>query len=167
MILWINGPFGVGKTTLGELLVERMPGAHLIDTERVGYLLRPVLDGPRPVKDFQDWPAWRALVVTYLAELHAELGTLVVPQSVYVEAYWVEIRDGLAARGVPLRAVTLDVDDAVLVRRIRRDLVEFRAARWRLDHIAAFREALPWLRRETEVLDASASPAELAGLLLK
>lgn len=167
MILWINGPFGAGKTTLANVLVQRLPDAHFIDTERVGYLLRPVLDALRPAADFQDWPAWRSLVVAYLGELHDELGgTLVVPQSVFVEAYWAEIRDGLKARGLPLRAVTLDVPTAELERRIRTDQLEAGAVGWRLEHIAAYRSALPWLARETEIIDASVSPAELAERLL-
>ena len=130
----------------------------------MGYLLRPVLDGPRPTKDFQDWPAWRALVVTYLTELHKELGgTLIVPQSVYVEKYWAEIREGLA--GIDMRAVTLEVDRAELERRIKDDALEAGSVAWRLERIADYVNALPWLRRETEMIDASGSPAELATLL--
>lgn len=164
MILWINGPFGAGKTTLAELLVDRMPDAHLIDTERIGYLLQPVLESHRPVKDFQDWPAWRALVVTYLAELQRELGgTLVVPQSVYVEQYWAEIAEGLS--GLEMRAITLDVPESELERRIRSDTVEVAAVGWRLERMADYRAALPWLRRETEVLDASVAPEELVAAL--
>ncbi len=167
MILWINGAFGAGKTTLANMLVRRMPDAHFIDTERVGYLLRPILDGPRPVKNFQDWPAWRALVVTYLCELHDELGgTLIVPQSVFVEQYWTEIRDGLLAHGVPLRVVTLDVDPAELERRIRTDELERGAVAWRLEHVATYAAARDgWLARETELVDAAASPDELADRL--
>ena len=164
MILWINGPFGAGKTTLANLLVQRIPNAHFIDTERIGYLLNPVLSTVRPVKDFQDWPAWRALVVTYLTELHEELGgTLIVLQSVYVEAYWSEIREGIS--GLPFTAVTLDVPIVELERQIRADELEAGSVGWRLERIDDYVAALPWLRRKTDVVDASVSAAELADAL--
>ncbi|MBG6053692.1 hypothetical protein IWX81_000082 [Salinibacterium sp. CAN_S4] len=164
MIFWINGPFGAGKTTLANLMVQRMPNAHFIDTERIGYLLNPVLSTLRPVQNFQDWPAWRALVVTYLTELHEELGgTLIVPQSVFVEAYWAELREGLA--DLPVRAITLNVPVGELERRIRSDEIEAGSVNWRLERIDDYVAALPWLRRETDIVDASLPAHELADAL--
>lgn len=40
MIIWVNGAFGAGKTTLGQHLHRRMPEALEFDPEYVGYLLR-------------------------------------------------------------------------------------------------------------------------------
>ena len=39
VILFLNGPFGIGKTTTAHLLVERLPGALLYDPE----LVEPVM----------------------------------------------------------------------------------------------------------------------------
>ena len=58
-IWWINGPFGVGKTTLVERLLERDPSLWSFDPERVGDFLRGVI--PERVRDYQSWRAWRAL----------------------------------------------------------------------------------------------------------
>jgi len=168
VILWVNGPFGAGKTTLATLLAERIPDAHLFDSETVGYLLQRVLNGPRPVGDFQDWRAWRTLVVETVAALQAELpgATIVIPQSVYVEQYWRELAEGMAARGLEVRAITLDVEAAELERRIRSDTVEFAAVDWRLEKMAAFAAARNWLARDTEMVDASGrSPQQLAEYL--
>ena len=164
MILWVNGAFGAGKTTLCDLLVDRIPDAVLFDSERVGYFLSPLLETARPVQNFQDWPAWRTLTVDAIAAVHAELGgTLVVPQSVLVESYWAELSTGIRDRGLTLRAVTLDVDPVELERRIRTDEVETGAVDWRLEHIERYRDARGWLARETELIDAtSRTPAELA-----
>lgn len=53
MIVWINGPFGVGKTTLATGLEARMPG-RVFDPEKVGFLLRSIIK--EPIDDFQHWP---------------------------------------------------------------------------------------------------------------
>ncbi len=39
MIIWVNGAFGAGKTTLCDELVERVPDAMLFDPEWVGHIL--------------------------------------------------------------------------------------------------------------------------------
>jgi hypothetical protein len=39
MIIWINGAFGAGKTTLAEELQRRLPEAMPFDPEYVGYTL--------------------------------------------------------------------------------------------------------------------------------
>jgi hypothetical protein len=39
-MVFINGPFGVGKTSVANVLVERIPGAMIYDPEKVGSFLR-------------------------------------------------------------------------------------------------------------------------------
>ena len=36
MIYWINGPYGVGKSTVAEALQKMLPKAHIFDAEEVG-----------------------------------------------------------------------------------------------------------------------------------
>ena len=36
MIILINGPFGIGKTTTARLLVRRLPGAVVYNPEHTG-----------------------------------------------------------------------------------------------------------------------------------
>lgn len=40
MILWISGPYGVGKSTLAEVLAGQLPGAMIFDAEAVGNAVR-------------------------------------------------------------------------------------------------------------------------------
>ncbi|GHG01080.1 hypothetical protein GCM10017783_11610 [Deinococcus piscis] len=58
-ILWINGPFGVGKTQAAYALAQRLPGSFVCDPEQLGFALQrmtpPLLRG-----DFQDIPLWRS-----------------------------------------------------------------------------------------------------------
>ena len=58
MLLWINGPCGVGKTATAFELNRRLPGSVLCDPEHVGYGMRRML--PRSLwRRWQDIPAWR------------------------------------------------------------------------------------------------------------
>lgn len=54
VIVWVNGPFGGGKSTLVEELRPRWPEALVFDPEMVGYVLREIVDVP--TGDFQDLP---------------------------------------------------------------------------------------------------------------
>ncbi|MFF7216159.1 AAA family ATPase [Streptomyces sp. NPDC008238] len=161
MIIWLNGTFGAGKTTTCAHLERLVPGAHVFDTEQVGFMLRHTLARAVPVRDFQEWPPWRALTVASLAQLHGYLGgTLIVPQTVLVEEYWREIARGLEQSGLPVRHFVLHTDPATLTRRIEQDTVETGARQWRLDHLEEYAKALPWLRAAATVVDTTAAPPE-------
>jgi hypothetical protein len=159
VIVWLNGTFGVGKTTTARALLPLLPGSRIFDSEYVGFMLRHVLT--EPVRDFQDWPPWRSLVVrTAVDVLDFVGGTLVVPQSVLVEAYAREIFAGLAGHGVPVRHVVLHAEDDELVRRIDGDTVEAGAREWRIDHLADYRAAVPWLHAAADVVDTGGRTPE-------
>ena len=110
MIVWLNGTFGVGKTTTSELLVKALPKARLFDAECVGELLVPILTGV-PCNDFQEWDPWRGLVVETAARVLDYVGgTLVIPQTVLVQEYWDEIAAGLGERGIPIAHFVLHAE---------------------------------------------------------
>ncbi|MGW0902143.1 AAA family ATPase [Streptomyces sp. NPDC002853] len=165
MIVWINGSFGAGKTTTSDELVRLIPDARLFDAEEVGYMLHHVLGPLQEEADFQHWPPWRALVVDTARHLLAyKGGTLVIPQTVLVEEYWAELREGLDQLGVPVRHFILHTDSATLIRRIESDIPAITP--WRLGHVTPYEEALPWLRRAGEVIDTTdTSPDEVARLI--
>lgn len=58
MLIWLNGPFRVGKTLVAEALIKRLPDAVLLDPEPYGLLPRGMLTTVEPVDDFQDLAAW-------------------------------------------------------------------------------------------------------------
>ncbi|MWA10800.1 AAA family ATPase [Streptomyces sp. BA2] len=159
MIVWINGSYGAGKTTTSEELVGLLPAARLFDAEEVGYMLHHVLGPLQEEADFQHWPPWRALVVETARQLLAYTGgTLVIPQTVLVEEYWTELREGLGQLGVPVRHFVLHADPGTLTRRIEADIPAI--IPWRLDHVVPYQEALPWLRRAGEVIDTTDTPPD-------
>jgi hypothetical protein len=162
MIIWLNGTFGAGKTTTAGELVSLVPDATVFDAEQVGYMLRHVEKLP-PLGDFQHWPPWRHLGVETAAQLLGYVGgALIVPQTVLVEQYWTEIRSGLDKYGIPAHHFVLHADPDTLTERIETDSrtnTQFPQARqWRLDHRAAYRDALPWLGREGQVIDTARLP---------
>ncbi|MEW2546658.1 hypothetical protein AB0910_12900 [Streptomyces sp. NPDC047002] len=55
MIIWVNGPFGGGKTTTARLLHRQLPTSLITDPEEIGFVLRKSIgDHPTRHKDFQD-----------------------------------------------------------------------------------------------------------------
>jgi AAA domain-containing protein len=117
MIIWINGAFGAGRTTLAEELSRRLPEAVLFDPEYVGYILQRWV--PVPTGDFQDLPSWRELVIaTALSLRKHHAATLIVPMTLINDDYLAEILGGLRAQGEEILHVFLDLDPAVLRQRI-------------------------------------------------
>jgi len=116
VIIWINGGFGAGKTTLAEELHRRLPAAVVYDPEDVGLMLWKWT--PRN-GDFQHLPSWRELVVATALSLrrhHAD--TLIVPMSLIRDAYRAEILGGLADAGEEVVHVFLEADAGVLRARL-------------------------------------------------
>jgi gluconate kinase len=116
VIIWINGGFGAGKTTLAEELHRRLPDAVVYDPEDVGLMLWKWMP---PNGDFQHLPSWRELVVATALSLrrhHAD--TLIVPMSLIRDAYRAEILGGLADAGEEVLHVFLEVEADVLRERL-------------------------------------------------
>jgi hypothetical protein len=119
MIVFLNGPFGIGKTTTARLLVVRLPGARLYNPERVGTVVRAVVRPFRAVPDYQNLAAWRWLVPqgARLVRLGAR-GPLVVPMTVWRRDYFQQLTDGLRRVDPDLRCVQLTASEETLRGRI-------------------------------------------------
>lgn len=168
MIVWINGTFGVGKTTTATRLKALDPEWRLFDPEHVGYLLSSNLHDVA-FDDFQELPPWRKLVPVVADEIMKFTGdSLVAVQSVLVEEYWRELRLGLAERDVDVFHVVLDCDEAALRDRIIADEVERGAEQWRLDHIASYEAARSWMvpAADLTVQTAGRTPDDVASEIL-
>ena len=116
VIIWLNGGFGAGKTTLAAELHRRLPDAVVFDPEQVGSMLWKWV---QPNGDFQHLPSWRELVVATALSLrrhHAE--TLIVPMSLIRDAYRAEILGGLADAGEEILHVFLEADAGALRERL-------------------------------------------------
>lgn len=155
-VLWVNGTFGVGKTTTGRLLAKRAT-LRFADPECLGFLLREHISDYE-VSDFQQWPSWRRLVPLVLDELAGFTGQdLVAVQTVLVEDYWYELRTGLSKLGHEVLHLVLEADEATMLARIDGDdQIPERAAEWRRRHLPHYQAAREWLLGQADlVLDTS------------
>jgi hypothetical protein len=107
-VVWINGPFGVGKTTVATKLAESHKDAIVFDPELVGAILRTIVPKDLHEDDYQDMPIWRSLVrVTATALLSNYRRLLIVPMTLVVPAYFHEIVGDLRQSGIHVAHFTL------------------------------------------------------------
>jgi AAA domain len=161
VIIWLNGTFGVGKSSTAERLAALVPGSRVLDPETVGQLLRLNL-GDLPVSDFQDWAAWPPLVAATLIEVARMTGQHVIaPQTVLKREYLDQIFTPLRAAELDVFHVVLDASDAVLRSRIEGS---DEALQWRLAHLDEYEAARPWMVEMADfVTDTAAStPPQIA-----
>jgi thymidylate kinase len=169
VLIWVNGAFGSGKSTLVARLAAHWPDALVFDPEQVGALLTGIVDCP--TGNFQDIPLWRRQVAALAVGLHEEYGRrILVPMNLMTSAYTDEIFGALRDAGVPYRHFCLQVPTEVLLARIDErhrgadgDPARVEAGRqWCRQQIEAYAAAPPRLPAGTVVLDGLRPPAELA-----
>ncbi len=174
MIIWINGAFGGGKTTLADELHRRLPDALSFDPEYVGYILIKWAP-PADSGDFQDIPLWRKLVAEFAIGLASEYGQpLIVPMTLVNASYRADIFGAIAKTGHPLLHVFLDVPAPELRRRIEAQVLDEsdpeadeQARQFRLANVERCVAARDGLPADTLVLQGDQhSPAELADRVL-
>jgi chloramphenicol 3-O-phosphotransferase len=107
-VIWINGSFSAGKTTVAGLVVEQLPGSFLLDPEYIGVALRDHLVPPSLYPgDFQDLSLWRSFTRDVVLDAAKRCqGAVVVPMTVARPDYFEEIVGKIRLR-VPLDHYTL------------------------------------------------------------
>ncbi len=142
-LLWLNGAFGVGKSTVAREILRRWPEARLFDPEEIGFLLRRAVPIDRQTGDFQDLPLWRRLTLeTALGLLRDYRRPLIVPMVLVERRYFDEILGGLRAAGVDVHPFSLLASPSTLRRRLRWRWSRPRSRRWAIEQIARCSEAL-------------------------
>jgi hypothetical protein len=173
MIVWINGAFGGGKTTLAGELHGRLPEALPFDPECVGHVLRLWVPAPDS-GDFQDIPLWRRLVAEFAIGMATDYGrTLIVPMTLANHEYREEIFGLIGKAGHSVLHVFLDVPAAELHRRIDAQVlsedpaVDASSREFRHRNVARCAAARDGLPDDTLILRGDQhAPGELADLVL-
>lgn len=121
MIVWINGAFGAGKTTVAYELHRRLERSFVYDPENVGYFLRKNMPRECHTPDFQDMELWRGFNYQVLKEIHAAYGgTVIVPMTLVDPAYYREIVQRLIDEGVPVAHIILYASRETILKRLKK-----------------------------------------------
>ena len=118
MLVWINGPFGGGKTQTAHEIRRRLAGSIICDPELLGFglhrMMPPALRG-----DFQDLRAWRHGVFEVLdLTLKGSTGPVIVPMTVVEPMYFRETVGRLRDQGHDVRHFALLADRSTTLRRL-------------------------------------------------
>jgi hypothetical protein len=118
MLIWINGPFGGGKTQTAYEIERRLPGSVVCDPELVGFGLHRMT--PRALRsDFQDMPAWRQGVLEVLdLVLTKHDGPVIAPMTLINSSYFDEIIGRLRDSGHDVRHFALLARKDTVLRRL-------------------------------------------------
>lgn len=120
MIIWINGAFGAGKTTVSYELSRRIPDSFVYDPENIGYFIRKNAPAPILKDDFQDHTAWREMNVSLLQMISKEYdGIIIAPMTIVNPQYFNEIVGKLRSDGVEIRHFALLATRETLLKRLK------------------------------------------------
>lgn len=162
MIIWLNGAYGVGKSTVAEALRPLLRRAHIFDPELLGNGVRDNYPEALFRETFEEYPVWLRANRDMLLDLSERYdGDIVVPMTLLREASYDAILRPLLDAGVPLRYVFLDADAAALRHRMvdtGRELPDS----WCVGHIPACLAAQVADRHAVHVNTVGRTPAEIA-----
>ena len=109
MIIWINGPYGVGKSTLARKLHAINPNSFIFDAEAVGNAVRDNL--PRERFNgyiFEGYPMWFTMCASLLHDIAKDFsGDIYVPMTLVYADSFSKIEQPLAARGYTVKHILL------------------------------------------------------------
>ena len=125
MIIWINGSFGVGKTSTAELLKNELDKSVIYDPEEIGGFLSNMFNYEKD--DFQDYELWRTLnsdILKYMCSIHE---IIIVPMTITNRNYYDEIVNKLIADGIKVNHIILNASRENIIKRLdsRKDSTEW------------------------------------------
>ena len=168
VILFINGPFGVGKTSVSKLLVKKIPDAMLYDPEVIGAVFKRVLAPFKKVEDYQDYALWRTLLVAGVRLLRkTSARTLIIPMTVWRRDLFDQVITGLRRLDEDLACFRLTASRDVLMDRISSDTEDREARAWRTSRVEVCMKASSDPAFGTEIRTDDCTQVEVADRILK
>ena len=166
MIIWLNGPFGVGKTTLANLLHQEIPNSILYDPELLGDFFQENLPKAVCPEDFQDYPIWRQTTVQIIRDLATKTGqVIIVPMTVFKKEYCQEIIEQGLIEDMCVQHYILVAEKETILDRLNKRTQENN--NWALKHLdnclQAFEDQIPGRKIDTDGL----RPDEVAASINK
>ena len=166
MIIWLNGPFGVGKTTLANRLHQEIPDSILYDPENLGDFFQENLPKAVCPEDFQDYPIWRQTTVQIIRDLATKTGqVIIVPMTVFKKEYYQEIIEQGLREDMYVQHYILVAEKETILDRLDKRTQENN--NWALKHLdnclQAFEDQIPGQKMDTDSLTVD----EIAEIVLK
>lgn len=118
MIVFLNGPFGVGKSTTARILATLLPGAVHYNPEHVGAALRMPCGPFHRAEDYQDLAAWRRIVPVGARLYRLRHRTVIMPMAVWRRDYLDELLARLRRVDQDLHLFQLTAPEDELCRRV-------------------------------------------------
>lgn len=119
-IIWINGAFGSGKTSVAHELQRRSRRAWIFDPEEAGYFLRRCQPKTLWLDNFQDEPLWRTINYEMLLDLTARYdGVIICPMTLSNPLFYTELIGRLRQEGVRVDHFLLSAQRETLLTRLR------------------------------------------------
>lgn len=116
MIIWINGSFGVGKTTVANKLKDKINESIIYDPEEIGTFLFNTQQEKKD--DFQDYELWRSLNYEKLKDLSTRYDRIIVPMTITNMQYYDEIVGKLERDGIAVKHFVLIASKDTLIKRL-------------------------------------------------
>ena len=162
MILWINGPYGVGKSTLAEALQRQNPGSFIFDAETVGNAVRDNL--PESLFRgyiYENYPLWFQTCAALLAEIAEGFpGDVYVPMTLVEPDSFERMAEPLLRRGIQVVHVLLTADpETIRARILARGETE---DCWCMRHISMCLEKQALMEHVIRISTPGRTPEELA-----
>ena len=162
-VVWLNGAFGAGKTTVARKLASVLPDAMTLDPEYIGGMLRQVIPASQLTADFQDLRVWRRLTVAAVEQvLQDHPGLLLVPMTVVNSTYFDETVGKLRRSGITVHHFTLVAAAKTIRRRLLLRLAHPRSTRWALQRVERCTSALQAPQFATHLATDNRSASEVA-----
>lgn len=125
MIVWLNGSFGVGKTTIANELVNLLDDAFIYDPENLGAFLRDNLK--YNYNDYQEYDLWRKFNYKIIKDLNDHYKYIIVPMTLTNKDYYNEIVGNLINSDLKVKHIVLEASKETINKRLdsRKDTTEW------------------------------------------
>ncbi|MEV6818512.1 AAA family ATPase [Nocardiopsis dassonvillei] len=119
-IVFVNGPFGVGKTSVVDLLSQRLTEAIVVDPEKVGHMLWAQLPVGLRQEEFEIEPLWPSMTRLLIDLVWRTYGrTLLVPMTMVRPEVFDLIVGNLRGSGHPIQHFALLADPPTIRARLK------------------------------------------------
>lgn len=161
MVVFINGSFGVGKTTVAGHLRDLLPGGTLYDPEIIGSRLHRLFGRIAPTDDFQTYRLWRTFVAGDVRRLH-RVGPVIVPMTLSNPLYFKQVVGVVRKRERDVHHFCLVAPQSVIEQRLIARDCDHGPGSWPWVRVAKCCEAFESELFEHKIDATKASPLVLA-----